>query len=167
MLRQIPSLNCGLAESLDVRFLYRSTRIGDEPGNGPRNLTAKEGCLIDIPRSLMRMDIEETAEKRITCPKCASLALYRFGHVRSGLQRYICLMCGRQFIPGHERLSPMLRPTCDRCGAGMHLFKKRSAHTVFRCARYPACRRCVTVEDSLLLQADCGRGEHLPEAARE
>jgi ssDNA-binding Zn-finger/Zn-ribbon topoisomerase 1 len=76
-------------------------------------------------------------------------------------------MCGRQFIPGHERLSPMQRPTCDRCGAGMHLFKKRSAFTVFRCARYPACRRRVRVENSPLLRAEYGRGEDLPEAARE
>jgi len=79
-----------------------------------------------------------TVEGRIACPACSSLALYRFGHV-SGLQRYLCLMCGRQFIPGHERLFSPARPTCVTCGTGMHIFKKSGAYTVFRCARYPVC----------------------------
>ena len=97
---------------------------------------------------LMRMTVEPIGEKRIACPKCDSLALYRFGHVRSGLQRYLCRMCGREFIPGHERIFPQRRPACGTCGTGMHLFKKNGASTVFRCGRYPACRTYVRLETS-------------------
>jgi hypothetical protein len=84
-------------------------------------------------------------EEAIAYPVCSSLALYRFGHV-SGLQRYLCLTCGRQFIPGHERTCYPHRPTCAACGTGMHLFKKKGDHTVFRCARYPSCHTYTTVK---------------------
>ena len=87
-----------------------------------------------------------TVEGRIACPACSSLALYRFGHV-SGLQRYLCLMCGRQFIPGHERILTLPRPTCATCGAGMHLFKKKSDHTVYRCGHYPLCHNYLRLEE--------------------
>ena len=83
------------------------------------------------------MAAEAIVGEEIHCPRCASAALYRFGHVRPGYQRYICLFCGRQFIPGHERPLVPSRPTCAACGAGMHLFKKKVHYTVFRCARYP------------------------------
>jgi len=90
--------------------------------------------------------LEVAIEERIACPKCASHALYRFGHV-SGLQRYLCLMCGRQFIPGHERVFSPPRLTCAACGAGMHLFKKMTDGRVFRCARYPVCHTYLRVEE--------------------
>jgi len=54
-------------------------------------------------------------------------------------------MCGRQFIPGHERIVSLLRPTCRTCGAGMHRFKKVTGYTVFRCARYPVCHTYLRV----------------------
>jgi len=90
--------------------------------------------------------VEPIVEKNLTCPQCASPALYRFGFVR-GLQRYICLTCGRQCIPGHERVISLARPTCTTCGAGMHLFKKMTDYTVFRCGRYPACHTYLKVEE--------------------
>jgi len=91
--------------------------------------------------------LEVTAEGRIVCPRCGSLAFYRFGHLRSGLQRYLCLMCGRQFVPGHERTICLPRPACGAGGAGMHLFKKMTDRKVFRCARYPVCRTYLRVEE--------------------
>jgi len=98
------------------------------------------------PAQGTRMAVENTVEKRIACPECASLALYRFGHVRSGLQRYLCLMCGRQFIPGHERTISLPRPSCPDCGAKMHLFKKNGTFAVSRCARYPLCHTYLKAE---------------------
>jgi DNA-directed RNA polymerase subunit RPC12/RpoP len=89
--------------------------------------------------------MSEAAEGPIVCPKCASPALYRFGHVRSGLQRYVCLICGRQFIPGHERRAPRVRPACPECASDMHVFKKLESGTVFRCSRYPECRGYLNV----------------------
>ena len=93
------------------------------------------------------MATEAIVREEIHCPRCASAALYRFGHVRSGYQRYICLFCGRQFIPGHERPLVLSRPTCAACGAGMHLFKKKAESTVFRCSHYPACRSYLKVKE--------------------
>jgi ssDNA-binding Zn-finger/Zn-ribbon topoisomerase 1 len=56
-------------------------------------------------------------------------------------------MCGRQFIPGHERKFPPSRPVCPECGSGMHIFKKHDSHTVFRCGRYPECGAYMKVEN--------------------
>jgi len=93
------------------------------------------------------MTIEVAVEQPIPCTRCDSIAVYRFGHVRSGLQRYLCLTCGRQFIPGRERTLSLPRPSCATCGAGMYLFKRRTDHTVFRCARYPVCHTYLRVEE--------------------
>jgi transposase-like protein len=90
--------------------------------------------------------LEPIVEKNLTCPQCASPTLYRFGFVR-GHQRHICLTCGRQFIPGHERIFSLPRPTCATCGAAMHLFKRMTDHRVFRCARYPVCHTYLRVEE--------------------
>jgi len=57
-------------------------------------------------------------------------------------------MCGREFIPSHERIFPLARPTCGRCGTGLYLFRENGASTVFRCRRHPACRTYVRVDAS-------------------
>ena len=91
------------------------------------------------------MTIEaDHGEEHIECPRCRSKALYRNGKTYYHLQRYICLMCGRQFVPGHQRDYPKNRPECPTCGAGMHSFKKeRDGYATFRCSRYPVCRTYV------------------------
>ncbi|HUJ68441.1 MAG TPA: IS1 family transposase [Syntrophorhabdales bacterium] len=94
------------------------------------------------------MAVDASDREEIHCPRCASAALYRFGHVRPGYQRYICLFCGRQFIPGHERPLIPSRPTCAACGAGMYLFKKKADRAVFRCSHYPACRSYLTIGEA-------------------
>lgn len=83
----------------------------------------------------------EEREHPIECPNCGSRAVYRNGRTYYHLQRYICLMCGRQFVPGHHRDFPRSRPECPTCGAGMHVFKKTNdGHATYRCSRYPECR---------------------------
>ncbi|MBI5607111.1 MAG: IS1 family transposase [Deltaproteobacteria bacterium] len=39
----------------------------------------------------------------VGCPDCRADALYRYGRIWTGKQRYICLLCGRQFTPGSTR----------------------------------------------------------------
>jgi len=60
-------------------------------------------------------------------------------------QRYICLMCSRQFVPGHERIFPKGKPLCPHCGRSMYLFRSKERHDTFRCARYPECRTYLRV----------------------
>ncbi len=68
--------------------------------------------------------MDETGEIEIVCPVCNSSALYTYGHAR-GAQRYICLVCNRQFVPGRERIFPRNRPLCPHCGQSMYLFKSK------------------------------------------
>jgi transposase-like protein len=76
----------------------------------------------------------------IQCPRCHADAIYGYGHVRNGKQRYLCLLCNRQFIT--ERMHPIVaqRPTCPLCGGKMHVYMRSADHVRFRCAAYPACR---------------------------
>ena len=86
------------------------------------------------------------SEDVIECPECRSRAVYRYGKTLRHLQRYKCLMCERQFVPGHERIHPRVRPECPRCGAKTHVFKRKGeGYSVFRCSRYPICRTYVRV----------------------
>jgi transposase-like protein len=89
----------------------------------------------------------------MVCPACDSQAIYRYGRTRALQQRYICLMCGRQFIPGHHRHYPKERPQCPACGARMHLYtRKEEARAVFRCSHYPICRTYLKVDGTLMTQ---------------
>ena len=90
------------------------------------------------------MDRPDQRDK-ICCPECGSYAVYRYGRSHTARQRYICLMCRRQFSPGFERASPKERPLCPKCGKPMHVYKKDRERTVFRCSRYPGCRSYVAV----------------------
>jgi ssDNA-binding Zn-finger/Zn-ribbon topoisomerase 1 len=78
-----------------------------------------------------------------SCPLCGSQAVYKYGRTNNR-QRYICIMCNRQFIPGRQRRRPSTRPDCPACGGTTHLFKrKKDGYVVFRCCRYPECRTYV------------------------
>ena len=82
-------------------------------------------------------------EGKTSCPSCGSQAVYKYGRTKSR-QRYICMMCNRQFIPGRQRRGPSTRPDCPVCGGSTHLFKrKKDGYAVFRCCRYPDCRTYV------------------------
>ena len=88
----------------------------------------------------------EIIDKPIKCPECGSRAIYKYGKTYYHLQRYKCLMCDRQFVPGHERIFPGVRPECPACGSRTHVFKKKGdTYSVFRCSRYPVCRTYVRV----------------------
>ncbi len=76
----------------------------------------------------------------ITCPTCGSDALYRYGHTRGEKQRYLCLMCGRQFTLHTERQEVKHKPSCPVCGRPMNLYKRETRVLRFRCSTYPDCR---------------------------
>jgi predicted RNA-binding Zn-ribbon protein involved in translation (DUF1610 family) len=81
---------------------------------------------------------KDTIEK-ISCPKCASEAVYRDGKARTGKQRYLCIMCGTQFTASC-RTRVKNRPVCTACGGIMHLYKHENTSVRFRCSQYPLCK---------------------------
>jgi len=76
----------------------------------------------------------------LQCPDCESPALYKYGRTRSGKQRFICLICGRQFTPEASRKEVRNKPFCHVCGGHTHLYKRSGAWLVFRCSDYPVCK---------------------------
>jgi len=93
---------------------------------------------------------KEGSDGIIECPKCRSRAVYRNGKTYYHIQRYLCLMCGRQFVPGRRRDYGGPRPQCPVCGAKTHVFKRKEGKgTVFRCSRYPLCRTYVKAKEHL------------------
>jgi DNA-directed RNA polymerase subunit RPC12/RpoP len=79
----------------------------------------------------------------IHCPKCQSDALNRYGKTANGKRRYICLVCGRQFIVNPARKVPENRPNCPQCGKPMHCYKREPDLIRFRCSAYPNCKTYV------------------------
>ena len=76
----------------------------------------------------------------LKCPVCASEAVYKYGHVKTGKQRLRCIMCGRQFVLGFSRPEPNNRPLCSKCGRTMHLYMHSKQAVRFRCSDYPDCK---------------------------
>ncbi len=81
---------------------------------------------------------KDTIEK-VSCPHCASEAVYRDGKAQTGKQRYLCLMCGMQFTAS-SRTRVKERPLCTVCGNPMHLYRDEQTTVRFRCSQYPVCK---------------------------
>ena len=76
----------------------------------------------------------------INCPRCHSEAYYNYGYTKNGKQRYICLVCNRQFIVGAPGKTIEQRPGCPVCGEKMHVYMRDEKFIRFRCSTYPRCR---------------------------
>lgn len=79
-------------------------------------------------------------EEHLTCPACGSTALYRFGFSPAGRQKYLCLICSRQFVLNPGRMQYPNKPICRACGSVMYLYKNNEGGISFRCSGYPVCR---------------------------
>lgn len=79
-------------------------------------------------------------EAQIKCPDCNSEAIYKNGRAWTGKQRYLCLMCGRQFTHHTNRSEVKGKPACQTCGKIMNLYKIEGSIIRFRCSGYPECR---------------------------
>ena len=79
----------------------------------------------------------------VQCPRCHSEAVNKYGRISSGKQRYICLVCGRQFITSPQKKQFNNRPDCPGCGRPMHSYMKGPDYVRFRCSNYPRCRTFV------------------------
>ena len=60
----------------------------------------------------------------IRCPQCSSEAVNKYGSVGGGKQRYICLVCERQFVVNPDKMQFKNRPDCPKCGKPMHAYMK-------------------------------------------
>ncbi|MCL0086043.1 hypothetical protein M1N52_02090 [Thermodesulfovibrionales bacterium] len=76
----------------------------------------------------------------IKCPTCGLDVFYKYGKSKTGRQRFLCLLCGRQFAVGAKRLGIKDRPTCPECGKSMNLYKREDIALRFRCSDYPKCK---------------------------
>lgn len=75
----------------------------------------------------------------IQCPRCAADAVYAYGRLKSGKQRYLCLACNRQFVVERKYPAVDRRPRCPLCKGKMHIYRRESGGIRFRCAGYPDC----------------------------
>jgi transposase-like protein len=81
-----------------------------------------------------------TDEVAVKCPTCNSEATYKYGRAKTGRQRLLCLICGRQFTIGARKHEIEGKPFCPECGSLMHLYKIDGDIIRFRCSDYPQCK---------------------------
>jgi transposase-like protein len=86
----------------------------------------------------------------ISCPECHAEAVNKYGKTAGRKQRYICLVCSRQFVADPEKNILRTRPHCPNCGKTMHSYMKGEDHIRFRCSDDPTCRTFLKVSLSKL-----------------
>ncbi|MCX7988297.1 MAG: hypothetical protein N2647_02515 [Thermodesulfovibrio sp.] len=89
------------------------------------------------------MDVE--ISKDIFCPHCGTDAIYKYGKTNTGKQRYMCLICKKQFTENSiEKIKSEV--ICELCGNKMYLYMKDENKGLirFRCSQYPKCKNYIT-----------------------
>jgi len=90
--------------------------------------------------SSSRQTSDEDGESHVACPGCGSQALNKYGRIKTGKQRYLCLVCGRQFVLPSAKEAVPFRPDCPNCGKPMVVYARGPGFIRFRCAEYPECK---------------------------
>ena len=83
---------------------------------------------------------KEIGQLSIPCPACGGDAVYKYGKAWTGRQRFLCLVCGKQYTNGARVSEVQGKPRCQKCRATMNVYKIEGAVIRFRCSRYPECR---------------------------
>jgi predicted CXXCH cytochrome family protein len=96
-------------------------------------------CYLRTIEQVIEMD------RQPRCPQCHSEAFNKYGRTLSGKQRFLCLVCNRQFVLGSARREIKYRPICPACNREMHIYRREKGLTRFRCSAYPECRTYMKV----------------------
>ncbi|HCC68866.1 MAG TPA: Insertion element protein [Nitrospiraceae bacterium] len=84
--------------------------------------------------------VTEATVTGIRCPSCDSEAVYKYGKAWTGKQRFLCMMCRKQFTQDSKKVTVKGKPVCPECGKPMHLYKIEGDIIRFRCSWYPECK---------------------------
>jgi transposase-like protein len=93
----------------------------------------------------LNLETSGISKQGVECPKCRNDVAYRYGHTGSGKQKYLCVMCGYQFVIDKGRCVLPDRPTCPKCGRPMHVYMQGQEFIRFRCSAYPQCREFLKI----------------------
>lgn len=77
----------------------------------------------------------DTIISKISCPRCQSFNLYKFGKDVNGFQKYLCRNCNHQFSTGSKSRVYLDSKyfKCPRCNKAMFLHHQYQYYTDFRC----------------------------------
>jgi len=84
----------------------------------------------------------------LSCPRCFSKNLYKFGKDSHGNQKYQCKSCKRQWAPNYEpldRLPQKNYPACPKCGKATFLHHDYQLYSNFRCNDRKNCNHSFSV----------------------
>lgn len=71
---------------------------------------------------------------KITCPRCQSSNLFKFGKDKFGNQKYQCKDCKRQFSPASLKKRKLRNyPRCPLCGKGTFIHHNYTNYINYRC----------------------------------
>lgn len=88
----------------------------------------------------MKTDTVMADKAKVQCPSCSADASYKYGRIKTGKQRYMCLMCSSQFTPDGKKSLVKGKPACPECGKPMNVYKLEGDVIRFRCSGYPICK---------------------------
>lgn len=92
--------------------------------------------------------MNDDIKKKIRCPRCNSEAIYRYGKSKSGKERYLCILCKRQFILKSEEKEMVKTQMCELCGGKMYVYMRDETRNImrFRCSKYPLCKNYIVLK---------------------
>jgi transposase-like protein len=76
----------------------------------------------------------------IKCTFCGAAAIYKYGRIGTGKQRYLCIMCGKQFTLPPKKQEWKNKPFCPKCGsihAPVQKRKRNRPFSLFAVSRLP------------------------------
>jgi len=118
-------------------------------GEGGDEETLYQDCIRSIcepHRDGSRTQTLMCEDTELRCPNCNSEAVYKHGKTKAGKQRFLCLLCKKQFTPQGLRKQLFNRPLCPVCGNKMHLYMRKGITVRFRCSAYPICKTFLKIE---------------------
>lgn len=89
-----------------------------------------------MEKAISQLNKSPQLNQPIQCPRCQCQYLHRFGRDRNDYQKYQCVRCKRQFVPGKPIRQKSPRVTCPLCGRTMYPFKYFNGYTRYRCSAY-------------------------------